>query len=124
MANILHQANINRVLKAIPGAKRSGFKRAVKSILSDHWHEDIDERVRVIPDAYVIDEHEKTVIVYEVEDTSRIDNTKMGSYVDLSWILDEEFWGLCLVVVDRWGNANAVEPFMLDLHRLELEARS
>lgn len=61
-------------------------------------------REGIIPDLWLIDEECMSVICIEVEDTSRINTTKLNQYVRLWWHLDEMYWETHLLCSDRWGN--------------------
>jgi hypothetical protein len=68
------------------------------------------------PDGYVFDESLREVIVYEIEDEHPLTIEKLEWLVDLFWGLDENYWTLRLIVLDRYG-LNRRE---IDLYRCHL----
>ena len=66
---------------------------------------------RRIPDAYFLDFNTQMAVVFEVEDTSRLNLEKLGDYYGLYFDhLDPLGWGLALISVNRWGQKTPV-PF-------------
>jgi hypothetical protein len=66
---------------------------------------------RRVPDGYFFDFNTQMVVVFEVEDTSRLDIQKLTDYYYLYYEhLDVLGWGLALIGVDRWGSKKPV-PF-------------
>jgi hypothetical protein len=93
----------------------------------------------IVPDAFHIgrnnggDPHFRSdvvfVTVYEVEDTSAINEHKMRAYLDLWWLLDAtDGYELQVVVLDRYGRETVLDlaalPFaeMLDSQAAEVKA--
>jgi hypothetical protein len=58
----------------------------------------------IIPDLWFIDEECMSVVCIEVEDTSKINTTKLDQYINLWWHLDEMYWETHVLCSDRWGN--------------------
>lgn len=58
----------------------------------------------IVPDAFKIVEEESTIIAFEVEVSNPISEFKMARYLDYWWALDEFYWSLQLVSVDRFRN--------------------
>jgi hypothetical protein len=67
-------------------------------------HSCIPPRPCITPDAFIIDRQNHTVACDEVEDTNPIGKEKRQPYRDTLVVLDEVYWGLCLVIGDRSGN--------------------
>lgn len=57
--------------------------------------------LRVVPDAFEISH--RLAIVYEVEDTHRVDDAKLRAYGRLWHALDSAEWELKLVILDIRG---------------------
>ncbi|MGI8656399.1 MAG: hypothetical protein ACR2LC_14430 [Pyrinomonadaceae bacterium] len=68
---------------------------------ADEWK---DLRPSFIPDAYLIDEENLEVIMYEIEDTHMLKIEKMHKIVRLFLYMDSFFWTLRLIVTDRYGD--------------------
>lgn len=67
---------------------------------------------RLIPDAYEISPG--LVVVYEVEDTNRVDEAKLRAYSRLWRALDEVEWELRLVILDIRGGR--LEPHLAEVY--------
>jgi len=63
-----------------------------------------------IPDAYWLDHENNVVAIYEVENTSSVTRDKLDLYMNLWWALDNEFWGIVLVILPRAG-----KPYVVDI---------
>jgi hypothetical protein len=86
---------------------------------------------KIVPDAYVVDAERMEVIAYEVEVTSPVTEFKLEKYINWWWALDEEYWSLRLIIVDRFGNHKEVDLFRMSVdphadegHLNELRARA
>ena len=104
----VHSEIINAILADWPEAREHGFFRALRARtdleyiqwLNDHskwWF----ERIRFTPDAFLIDEAECNIVIYEAVNSHDVDPRKFGKMVDLAWALDEDCWELVLVRCDR-----------------------
>jgi hypothetical protein len=67
------------------------------------------------PDAFRIDEEAQEIFVYEVEVTHRVTEGRVERYADLWWALDEEYWLLRLIVVDRFENHTEIDVLASDV---------
>lgn len=61
------------------------------------------DRPGFIPDAFRFDREASTVWIYEVEITHHISEYKFSQLEQLWWLLDNYYWKLRLIVVDRYG---------------------
>jgi hypothetical protein len=81
-----------------PAIKRVGFRasveRASEGQVDLHW-------LRIIPDAFLVTNG--LVVAYEVEDTHRVDASKMKAYAKLWKLLDDVEWEMRLVIMDIRG---------------------
>jgi hypothetical protein len=135
----LHEAIIDRLIAATPGAKRFRFKQSILDAVAgkhgDHtpiaaegsddptetyvdchrclMNEEAGDLPR--PDAFTIDAARMEVTAYEVEVTHRVDHDRVSQYADLWWLLDEDYWMLRLVVVDRFENHTEIDVFESDI---------
>lgn len=86
--------------------RRFGKKRA-KNILNkrcdvlDTWR---TRDSRFIPDAYLIDAPNWTVVCYEVEDTHPLNLNSITEYAAAWWTLDYIYWDLHLISYDIYGH--------------------
>ena len=63
---------------------------------------------RFVPDAYLIDKSEKTVVCYEVEDSHPLNPRSIGEYGAAWWCLEYIYWDLHLIAYDIYGNPRIV----------------
>lgn len=97
--------------------KRKGFNKAILAAFAkdtEVCREDVDYLKKYlgrIPDAYLIDEENKTVIWYEVEDTHRLTNNKIYDLYHIHFALDYCFWEMEVVLIDRYGNSHDLGIF-------------
>jgi hypothetical protein len=63
---------------------------------------------RFIPDAYLIDEEQKTVVCYEVEDSHPLNIYSIGEYTAAWWNLEYIYWDLHLIAYDVFGNHRVI----------------
>jgi hypothetical protein len=61
-----------------------------------------------IPDAYLIDQENKTIVCYEVEDTHPLNPFSVGEYAAAWWTLEYIGWDLHLIAYDIYGNPRIV----------------
>jgi hypothetical protein len=98
MPSWAHANSVARILQKVPGARTHGFSRALsKEVFPEP---DMFRPLHIVPDAYVFDQDEQLVVVYEVQTTNRPDAYKMSAYRDLWWALDNIEWRLLLIVCD------------------------
>jgi len=102
-----HQALVDELVRR--GAETHGFKRRLRESLEDQvevgW-------LRLIPDAYEVSHG--LVVAYEVEDTHRVDATKLRAYGRLWRELDAIEWEFRLVIVDIRGGR--LEPNLAQVY--------
>lgn len=69
------------------------------------------EDISFKPDAFIIDPAQKKVVLFEIEDTSKIKDDKMINLAYHWFMMDAEGWAVELICVDRYGN----NPSTVDL---------
>jgi hypothetical protein len=62
-----------------------------------------------IPDAYRIDRETKVVTIYEVVVASDISRDKATDYLNLFWMLDEEYWTPDVIEVSKHGRMTRLD---------------
>lgn len=105
MAGRRHDGMIEHLQRRNPSIQTKGFKGALVAEVEALTGESIAGDIgwfRAIPDAYEVSSG--LAVVYEVEDTHRVDRKKMDAYARLWNHLDElEVVELRLVIVDIRG---------------------
>jgi hypothetical protein len=76
------------------------------------------QRYPVVPDAYLIDAAQKTVVCFEIEDHHHLNPLKVEHYGGAWWCLEYIFWDLHLISYDIYGN-----PRIIELPESELAAK-
>jgi hypothetical protein len=119
----IHDRTIFVLQRDFPRSQTKGFRKAIQKLQWDweDWEDSEDKptwsnfmdygeawKGGIIPDLWLIDEECMSVICIEVEDTSRINTTKLNQYVQLWWHLDNMYWEIHLLCSDRWGNLSPV----------------
>jgi hypothetical protein len=66
---------------------------------------------KVIPDAYIVDRQNGTVVCYEIEDTNPLKTDVLIRYSNLWSILEYLAWDLHLIAYDVYGHHRIVLPF-------------
>jgi hypothetical protein len=59
---------------------------------------------RFVPDAFLLDAPNKTVVCYEVEDRHPLNPWSIGEYCAAWWCLEYIYWDLHLIAYDVYGN--------------------
>lgn len=67
------------------------------------------QRYRVVPDAYLIDAANKTVVCFEIEDQHHLNPIKVEHYGGAWWCLEYIYWDFHLVSYDIYGNPRIIE---------------
>jgi hypothetical protein len=121
--NTIHSRTTVRLQRDFPSAQTRGFRKAIQKLQWDWekwdqaeehptWQDFLEYgeawKGGIIPDLWFIDDDCMSVICIEVEDTSRINTTKLNQYERLWWHLDEFYWETHLICSDRWGNLTPV----------------
>ena len=110
----LHAALIQSVLDDFPEVGTKGFVTAVQHVLG-YW----PCAGPLIPDAFVVHKPEKSILIWEVEVNSGLTWEKMGAYRHLAWCLNDDYWALNLIVIDKWGTETTIDVLMADIqHQL------
>lgn len=111
MAGLIHETAVEKILQQDETLKTKGFSSSVKKIVSEELLDDdyFIDSLRIIPDAYKIEdgghyETCKTVTIIEIEDSSKISNSKMEKIIDIWSALDNDSHILKLQTYDRYGN--------------------
>lgn len=63
---------------------------------------------RFVPDAYLIDSENSTIVCYEVEDSHPLNPFSIGEYGAAWWTLEYIFWDLHLIAYDIYGNSRVI----------------
>jgi hypothetical protein len=66
------------------------------------------ERCRFIPDAYLIDHDQRTVVCYEIEDWNPMHPHALMRYADAWWTLEAIEWDLHLITYDIYGHPREI----------------
>jgi len=91
--------------------KTKGFRKAVfytlKSEKKGISREELDDMwvrrdLNFVPDAYWIDCENKTVFIFEIEDTNMIGVNKLLKICDAWALLDSVWWQLYVFIIDRY----------------------
>jgi hypothetical protein len=82
-------------------------------VLRCWWYDD----PRFIPDAYLVDSDNHTIVCYEVEDYHPLTPHSILRYAGSWYTLDQIYWDLHLVAYDIYGN-----PRVVDIPRAHLTA--
>lgn len=77
--------------------------------VDEQWRDCREQFPSVVPDAFFIDPGSELVAVFEVEITSPLTPEKLDKYVELFWLLDEDYCGLDLWTIDRYGTASRLD---------------
>lgn len=102
-----HKGEIANLMADFPGARTEGFA-AEQTALWLRIGGDLEEAPRATfrPDAYLIDEEAKELLLFEVEVTSFLSDTKCAAlgYYWFEWDADDSHdWLPVLITVDRHG---------------------
>lgn len=106
-----------------PSIRDKGFKAEVLKLLKledegNTLHDDdglfCDRFAGVVPDAYQILNSERIVRIFEVEDSNPLSLIKLSKLHDLWWLLDEVYYILEVVVLNRYGHVVG----NVDVHQL------
>lgn len=122
MAGPAHASYVQRILRGQPGARSHGFHMALLNEVFEH--EEQFREPRVVPDAYIVNVVRETLVVYEVENTSRLQPDKMDVYQDLWWALDNIGWHFVLIVIDltKGDTISVFDVGDLALHAINAKA--
>ena len=102
LRNSVHDQTIKQMMDIDPSLKRGNFFRECFAAFPDI--EEIKEYFKNHPDIYSINKADETVTIIEVEDYSKLSESKLVSYGQLWGALDFNGVELLLFVVDRYGN--------------------
>lgn len=64
---------------------------------------------RFIPDAFLVDREQRTVVCYEIEDSHPLNPFSIGEYGAAWWTLEYIYWDLHLIAYDIYGNARVID---------------
>ena len=110
--NSAHSSIIHGLEKLYLGARQRGFRAAVQDLqrrIGTHSTELWGEGY--MPDLWFFDEECMSVVLIEVEDTSKLSKEKLEAYSWLWSILDAYYWEVHLLAVSRWGAAAPIPLF-------------
>ena len=101
--NSIHETAIDLLQRSFSGSQRALFRRSIQKLQWDWegrdefndkptWKEFLENaecwKSGILPDLYFIDEEVMSVVCIEVENTNKIDDSKLNSYRGLWWHLD------------------------------------
>ena len=66
---------------------------------------------RPLPDAFVVDFENSTIVCYEAEDTHPLNVDTVARYGRLYWLLEALVWDLHLIAYDVFGNHRVLDVF-------------
>lgn len=102
----LHQELIDLLVAQDPRMRTRGFRRAAAAA-SETFRTCIENGCECsatpVPDAYLIDEEQQTIWVFEVEVTNGLSTENLDRYRAMFWSVDGDYWQLQVVVVDKYG---------------------
>ncbi len=99
--------------------KIKGFQKFLRSLAEEssdiNLYLEMIEENRIVPDAWLHDEDNMEIIIYEIEDTHTITRNKLTKLINLWFMLDSEvYYKLRLILTDRYGqNRREIELFHL-----------
>lgn len=105
-SNSPHQELIDLLVAQDLRVKTKGFRRHVLAVSETFRHCVQDGCVcstTPVPDAFLIDEEQKTIWVFEVEVSNGLSVENLERYRALFWTVDGDYWQLQIVVVDKYG---------------------
>jgi muconolactone delta-isomerase len=70
-------------------------------------------RPSFVPDLWCIDGENRTVHLFEIEDTSLLTSEKLSKLLHFWWSMDDECWDVHCTVFDRYG----LQPRRINLQR-------
>lgn len=106
---------VRRLKAADPRIRKKRFRaNIVRAVVSEcpeesEWTQELFDdlcygrKCNIVPDAWIMDEHARSIGIFEVEDTNPISKDKMEKIISWHWALNSIGWKLNLCVVDRWG---------------------
>lgn len=108
---------VQHMMEKNSAVKRTGFNKAlIKALSGKVDDEDLDyvkEFLGRVPDAYLINEAEKEIVWFEVEDTHRLKNDKINSLYHLWFALDYCYWNIGFISINRYGTATPLNIYEL-----------
>lgn len=126
----LHAQLIAEILADFPDAKTKGFMAAIRSIPDAPYIQDMHRHDRrwwrlcnCIPDAFLIDQENREVVVFEVVVAHDVSQHKFGKFAELGWALDEDYYDLVLMRCDRFGRTRYLPREASVVNTLENRAR-
>jgi len=102
------------------------FSQKMRQIYDQELEDPIDDfdPPQFIPDAYSIHNDLKTVVVYEIEDTSKLTEQKVSRMYDFWFVLDDAGWKLRVFIVDRYGHSETeIDIFQLGIILTHLQSK-
>lgn len=83
-----------------------GFTKALRPFIKRLVDEDASKEIHHLgfnPDAYVLDEDAREIVIYEIEDTHMLSTEKLDLLIEHFWWFDDMGLTLRLIVTDRYG---------------------
>lgn len=102
-----HERIVNALVEKYPSAVKIGFRKALRPIFAECPVFDADDVKAALPskrpDAFIVDEEEKRVVAFEVENTHRLSKADIARYITLWMYLADAEWDLIVVRVSHFG---------------------
>ena len=71
-------------------------------------------RCSIVPDAYLIDPVNRTVVCFEIEDTHPLSRNNMQKYVNIWWVLEAIEWDLVMKAYNVCGDCREIDLLRAD----------
>lgn len=89
-----HQRTIRAILDFFPTARTKGFMKAVDRAMRAGGWDDRRFPVALVPDAFMVNEADRQLVAFEVEDHHPLSPSKLAAYARPWWDLDCAEWDL------------------------------
>lgn len=106
----IHQQLVDDILSDHPSAKPKGFMQALRAISDAPYMLEMYQHdrgwwqyVTFIPDAFLVDEKRREVVVFEAVHQHDVDQHKFAKMAEIGWALDEDEYDLVLMRCDRFS---------------------
>ena len=104
--------------------RRFGRRRARKMLISrvevlESWK---NRDGNFVPDAFLIDDENRTVVCYEIEDTHPLNVSSIRAYANAWYTLEYIFWDLHLIAYDIFGHHKIITLPTAELIAINLRA--
>lgn len=107
----LHASLIADLISEFPEVQAKGFWKALRGLRNAQYMQWLftdnawwSRAAKFTPDAFVIHEEKREIIIFEVVVSHDISTEKFQRIVDLAYALDEDDFTLSLIRTDIWGS--------------------